>query len=350
MTSAANPLTRLVDGFSVFIDLAAAAVLALQARIGRVRALRIEEDGAGAFRLAGAAGAPFPLGAGPAPAALSAALKGRDVELVLDPARFLFRPLDLPQGATAFLDGIVRSQIDRLTPWSAGEAAYGWTAPAATGDERIRVMVAATARARLAPCLDALRALGVAHVELCTRDEADGALLPLLAGPGKGVPAVGRVRQVLLAVLGVAAVGAGLVSVGAKFAGAGLDAELEGVNQRIAAHRRAIAAARDGQGADGAGLRLLEQLKRERAPAVLVLEALSQMLPDHTHLTALQMAGDKVELTGVSLDAPSLVRLLEQSRRFSAATFIAPTTRQPGDRGERFQIEARITLPFEVPR
>ena len=69
------------------------------------------------------------------------------VDAVLASSRFVFRPLELPRAANPFLEGVVRAQIDRLTPWSASDAAFGWSAPADVGSERIALTVAATAQA-----------------------------------------------------------------------------------------------------------------------------------------------------------------------------------------------------------
>ena len=82
-------------------------------------------------------------------AAVSKLLAGSQVHVVLAPARFVFRPLELPRAAGAFLDGVVRSQIDRLSPWSASAAVFGWSAPVDIGSDKIALTVAAAARTQV---------------------------------------------------------------------------------------------------------------------------------------------------------------------------------------------------------
>jgi general secretion pathway protein L len=280
------------------------------------------------------------------PDSFGAMMRGSRAELVLDPARFLFRPLELPRQAAEFLDGVVRAQIDRLTPWSAKDAAFGWSAPADAGADRIMVTVAATARALVAPLTQAMSGLGVQSIGVFTRSDAAGAApIKVYEERAHGALDVRRVRRVLLAVLVLSAVAA-TSSVGASVvAGINLGAQQEDLARRIAERRNALRAGRESADVPSP-LRQLERRKHETPSSVLVLEVLSQILPDHTYVTELRIEGDKLRVIGLTRDAPALIRLMEQSPQFTRATFFAPTTRSPSDPGERFHIEARIEPVF----
>jgi general secretion pathway protein L len=56
----------------------------------------------------------------------------------------------------------------------------------------------------------------------------------------------------------------------------------------------------------------------------------------------MHLAANKLQIAGITHDAPSLIPLIEQSQHFRRATFYAPTTRAPSDPGERFHIEVRV--------
>jgi general secretion pathway protein L len=86
----------------------------------------------------------------------------------------------------------------------------------------------------------------------------------------------------------------------------------------------------------------LERRKHATPSSAIIIEALSRVLPDDTYLTELRILGDKLQIVGVSKDAPSLIRLIEQTHHFSRAVFFAPTTRSPSEMGEHFSIEAHI--------
>src|SRR5262249_11958724 len=147
-----------------------------------------------------------------------------------------------------------------------------------------------------------------------------------------------------------AGLGAAGASIAASVIGARLQAEQDQLARQIASRRAAALGGREGSlDAATAALHTLERRKYESPAAVIVLEELSQVLPDNTYVTELRIEGDKLRVIGLSRDAPSLIGLIERSHHFSRATFFAPTTRAPNEPGERFHIEATIEPSF-IPR
>src|SRR5262249_43202371 len=350
-----NLLRQIGQILSRWLDAIAAWIVATYAKLVSAPGVRLVEDKDGTFTVeATGKGAPAPervrivngevVAAGSGNAA--AMLKASRAELVLQPESFVFRPLELPRRATEFLDGIVRAQIDRLTPWSAENAAFGWSPPAEISNERVLVTVAATARALVAPMVAAIARLGADSIAVVTvaPDAPDGAPIKVFDQRVRGALEVNRVRRVLAIVLLAAGVLAGTTIAADVIGGGEIDSRHTDVTSRIAAQRAKLRAG--GDALRDSALAILERRRHETPSSVIVLEVLSQILPDHTYVTELRIQGDKMQVIGVTRDAPSLIRLIEQSAHFTRATFFAPTTRSPSESGEHFHIEARIEPVF----
>ncbi len=354
MSTAASTLAFLSRG----IDDVAAGLTRLNAMLRRGRRIELTEQADGSFlaavwrkRVAEPLDEP-PLRldqdrfAEPISTRLRTLLARSRVDVVLAASRFVFRPLELPRAADPFLEGVVRAQIDRLTPWSASDAVFGWSAPADVGSERIALTVAATARALLTPLSRALIASWVDSIQMSTRAGDDGMLvIPVLARQAGGEDSARRFRFGLIAGLGVAVL-AFVISLGVWTGiGGGYDARFTEAQNRIAESRAKLLNQRGS--ADEQALRALWARKRATPSAVMILEALSKTLPDDTHLTEFRIEDGKVQIVGLAGDASRLIPLIEQSRQFTRATFFAPTVRGPNG-GETFHIEAHLEPSFTV--
>ena len=273
-----------------------------------------------------------------AAANLAQIVRGSRVEIVLRPARFLFRPLELPARAADFLDGIVRAQIDRLTPWSAGDAVFGCSAPVAQGSESITTLIAAAPRRLAIGYVEAVSGFHPSAIAIVT-EAAEGGRIKVFEQKSRGAIDPVRLSRTLQAVLAVATVTAVVGSVAAGYLADSLSAQESELEQQITQRRAAI---RGIDGGERSPLALLERRKYETPASVIVLESLSRLLPDHTYVTEMHLVGNKVQIAGITRDAPSLIPLIEQSQHFTRATFYAPTTRSSADPGERFHIEAQI--------
>jgi general secretion pathway protein L len=345
-------LRQIGEAYAGWMDGVAAAATALLGRLTAPPKVRLIEQAAGVFALqparGGAQAMPLTIANGIATCSPEAAAKvsGSRVELALRPDRFFFRPLEAPKRAAEFLDGVVRAQIDRITPWSVSEAAFGWSAPVEIANERIAVTVAAAPRAQLVPLTQALDALGAKSVAVSTA-LPDQTPITVFDESAADAAEAKSLRRKLSAALLALALLAGSALAADIVVGNRLRDRQNDIVQRIAERRGLLRA-----GADATANSALAQLERRKnaSPAsVIVLEALSNALPDNTYVTELRVEGGKVQVVGFTSDAPSLIRLIERSPHFSRATFFAPTTRAPSDSGDRFHIEAQIKPVFSPP-
>jgi general secretion pathway protein L len=321
-------------------DTVATGVIALAGRFFSPRVVRlVEDDKPDTFALEGAgkaAGDPqrvsFANGRFSG-ADLAGAVKGSRLELVLRPSRFLVRPLELPARANEFIEGIVRVQIDRLTPWTAAEAVFGCGTPVTAGSGKIVTTIAATTRANTEPYIKGLAALHPASLSIFTRaGEETRELIKVFEQQARGLLDRPRLSRLLRLVLAGVTAGAVMQNY--------LDSRQAELTAELTARR--IALRLDRQGADSSPFAVLARRKHETQASVIVIEELSRILPDHTYVTELHIDGNTLQIAGITHDAPSLIRLIEQSPHFTRATFFAPTTRAPSDPGDRFHIEARL--------
>jgi general secretion pathway protein L len=351
-------ISELKDLFGEWIAAVAAAVQAVMARMVPPRQIQfVEGDGDSFTARVTSAGkdallpqTAFQLLHGRPEPALTpewlAALRGSRIDIVMRSDHVLFRAIDFPRQATDFLHGMVRSQIDRLTPWSASEAVFGITQPVPADNERITLTLAATSKQRIEPLIRLAADFGAASLAgLVEAPEAGNRPELVQVFDRRITNAAGTItdlpRVLRLALLGAALATATSLAV-AAYAGTALDTEQEELQQRIA-QRRAALRFNPGSGSAEA---LLAKRKQTSPSSVMMLEALSHALPDTTYVTELRIEGDKMQVVGLTQNAPSLIRLLEQSPQFARATFFAPTTRGQGDAGERFHIEAHVTPYF----
>ncbi len=352
-----NILRQIIDGFLRWMDCVATTVVTILDWLVAPRWVRLAEQDNGTFILqTPVVGSPPPLlqvkiSNGVASCAGNAAtmLKGSRVELSMRPDRFFFRAIELPQRAAEFIDGVVRAQIDRITPWHASAAVFGWSEPRKIANDRISVTVAAAAQSQIVPIAQTVGQLGVRSIVISTTapGNADKSVIKVYEQLAAGTIHVRQIRRVLVVGLLSLTLLSGLAIVADVGIGGDLQNRQIETSRRIAERRGIVRVGNDA--VTNSALTKLERRKNQTPATVIVLEALSNVLPDLTYVTELRIEGDKVQVVGITNDAPSLIRLIEQSPHFSRATFFAPTTRSPSDPGDRFHIEARINPVFSPP-
>ncbi|MGA3000011.1 PilN domain-containing protein [Bradyrhizobium sp.] len=272
------------------------------------------------------------------------------IVLELPAEKVVRRNITVPAQAQKFLSGVIRNQIERLSPWPPNNVVYGFNAEASGEDASvIEVRILMASRTDIDASRHHLTALGV-QVD---RIVANVSTVETVKGAGSVTlwsrltdashdRLEGTSRLIGLGIGAIAAVSMCL-SLWAFVSTGLLRDESESIAARAKALQRQVQGGRTLSLA--ASMPLAERawfLKETSISSVILIEALSRALPDSAHLTEIRVENATLRMTGLADDAPALLAPLEQSGHLTAVHFFAPTTRGPDGKSFRFSIEAHV--------
>ena len=333
-----NSLTAIVNQQ---LEEAASGFAILSALFLRPRRLLIREEANGDFNPVDA-DAPT-LSTQSTRAAFEEIARDKNIDLRLNENHFLVRTLSLPSGAKPYLDGIVRSQIDRLMPWKAEDTVFGWSMMEDTA-QGLLLYVAATQKSKLESLLSFFKDIPVksfsCHVVVRHEGKTQTVPLPVLPIAFPSRPTSSTILRRVL----VSALSATLICQAASLAAQSvLDADLAAIQTETARLRAQELEAKKPLSNETDPIIAFAERKINQAPLVEVLNELARIFPDHTYLTATSIENQTIHIEGVSTDVTTLPALIDGSTFFTKATFSAATTRQRSGTGEHFRIDATLT-------
>jgi general secretion pathway protein L len=282
-------------------------------------------------------------------AGLPAALRRRPRRVLLrpPPGALLEREVVLPLAAQHDPAGVLRYDLDRLTPFAAEEVFWTWrqeARDAAHGALRLRLSL--LPKAALQPAIEALRRAGLPLAGL-EASAPGGAPRAIPLGEAATLsPRREAWRRRGFVVAGTACAGLAIAAIILPFvlqsmALAAAERHIETLQPKVAeaeALRRRMAEAKGGQDAFAA----------ERArigDALQAIAALTDILPDDTWLTELTLRQRKLTMAGRSGGAARLIGLLSADPTIRDAAFVAPVTRaESGGGGDVFSIRAELRM------
>lgn len=276
--------------------------------------------------------------------AMRAALAGRKrgaVVLLLPAAQVLEQAVMLPLLAEREPERVLQYEMDRLTPFTPDEVYWGWTvARRDRARGRLHLSLLLVPKAAVQPHVTALERAGAAPTELEGIGPAGSPLRIVLRRPPsarerwrrRGLAAAAAACVVL------AVVAAGLPFVQQSLASGAVEALIAALRPQVDqadALRRRIAAV--------AGSNDVIALQRQRVgDALAVVAAVTEILPDDTFLTDLQLQSRTLTLTGQSAAAARLIAALAADPAIRNPAFTAPVTRNDAGRSEGFAIRAEV--------
>ncbi|MEL7470905.1 MAG: PilN domain-containing protein [Pseudomonadota bacterium] len=251
------------------------------------------------------------------------------------------RPSRLPVATEADLDQVLGYELDRLTPFAPDEIYY---AGEVTGRDETRGMIDValtyTARDRVDPLLHHIRSAGLPATRVSLLS-ANGTLADSNLLPSAKASTWTAGRRLAAGLMVTAIVLTALVWFNALSERTEKIAALEADLTQI---RKQLIAAEDAAKPTGRpGFALAAHQVKSAAPSVLsVLAQLTDLLPDDTSLSGLEIEGADILLTGLAEEPAALIAILTDAPGFADPVFAAPITRASEVGKSRFVLAARL--------
>ncbi|HUF86822.1 MAG TPA: PilN domain-containing protein [Thermohalobaculum sp.] len=264
-----------------------------------------------------------------------------DEVVVLLPADKVLEPeFEVPAIAGGALDEVIAQEMDRNTPFGAGEVHFDYNvAGADPSRERLRVRMRVARRSDVAEAVGFARAIGLAPTRVDGAGDTAEAynLLPLAERARSS-----RLMPHLLGIAALAALCLGATALYLAFDRA--EAELRLVESEVERQRARAAEVRTFQDRTEAlktSATELVEARRSRVTTAELIDELSRRIPDGHWLFEMRYREGELYLFGFSPASTQLLRRLEASPLLSAASFAAPVV--AGQEGaERFTIRTEV--------
>ncbi|GAA3550325.1 PilN domain-containing protein [Zobellella aerophila] len=262
------------------------------------------------------------------------------IRLCLPISELLYTRLRLPAATAASLNNVLTFEMDKHTPFQAQQVYFGYRIlEREKGNAFILIGLLLIPKERLDPRLAELKRMGIDPARLQTTDLPDSPVITLIAPENARQSRIQRLRTLngmLILVMLLLVIATPLYQ---------RQARIDALNAELAVPKsRAERAAKLKQQLDELQQNRLFLVKEKAAApsALILLDELTRLLPDHTWLNRFELQEDTLQIRGESASASELIGLIEGSSLFYDVHFSSPVTNNPATGRDRFTIGARF--------
>ena len=276
-------------------------------------------------------------------------LSGSGVVLRLSSDQTLKRELTLPEEIIDVIEPVLENQVAQMVPWPADQSCFGYRfrdAENLAGKVRVELVVI-----RLKTVEKALSHAAKLGFKPSRIDVADDFEQPmgLNLSYHKNIainPSRNSTTSILASIFAIFLI-VGVINSARLF---NAHSDLEQAERKMAVYNMNNSQVAEARSTNAELIQQRNWLISQRGktrPVAVIIDALTRLFPDDTHVTKLEMSGSKIIITGRAKNAAELIDKLEQSKHFRDVRFYSPTLRN--SRGavevkEIFSIEVALEL------